>query len=91
MNRWAWLPHDPQAAALPEFDMGVSSRIVNKDNHRPAIPTPLPGSSGQPEAFYTPIDRAEQMGCARELQFRMRNPAYDKYLRKIEVVRRMPK
>ena len=44
INRWEWLCEDPQKHALTPFEldgrMGVSNRIVVKDNHRPCIPKP---------------------------------------------------
>lgn len=41
INRWEWLPHDPQERALEGFDrVPVNYRMVAKDNHVPIIETP---------------------------------------------------
>lgn len=53
INRWWWLPEDPQERTLTEFENtirfgGVQNRIVVKDNHRPIMPTPLDPSKSLP-------------------------------------------
>lgn len=40
-NRWEWLPINPQDHAIMEFDTGIDTSIVTKDNHRPLVSTPL--------------------------------------------------
>ncbi len=38
INRFEWLCNDPQERVLIPFEVNVSERLVNKDNHRPLIP-----------------------------------------------------
>lgn len=40
-NRWEWLCTDPQEHAIMQFDTGIDTSIVTKDNHRPLITKPL--------------------------------------------------
>ncbi|KAG2424909.1 hypothetical protein HXX76_014067 [Chlamydomonas incerta] len=41
VNRWEWLPRDPQATALLPFSTNVSNRLLAKDNHRPCLAEPI--------------------------------------------------
>jgi hypothetical protein len=54
VNRWEWLCHDPQKNLEPPFEMGVSTRIIVKDNHRPFIPTPIDQRSVWPNSTSVP-------------------------------------
>jgi hypothetical protein len=53
INRWMWLPEDPQDFALTPFEKhrsGVSNRIVVKDNHVPCMPVPMDAHNTVPES-----------------------------------------
>lgn len=39
-NRWEWLCQNPQEKAMVPFDWEISSRLQQKDQFRPCIPTP---------------------------------------------------
>lgn len=46
INRWQWLPENPQDRAIPGFELNVNYRTVAKDNYRPCLfvpqdPSPL--------------------------------------------------
>ena len=41
VNRWEWLPKDPQAHALSEVYYGMSSRNHVKDNYKADYDTPM--------------------------------------------------
>lgn len=54
INRWEWLPHDPQLRALEEFDrVPVNYRMTAKDNHIPIIDIP------QDQSTFLPSYKAE--------------------------------
>lgn len=54
INRWEWLPYDPQLRALEEFDrVPVNYRMTAKDNHVPIIDTP------QDQSTFLPSYKAE--------------------------------
>ena len=40
-NRWEWLCNDPQERVEIPFDWNVNTQIIQKDNHRACIPTPI--------------------------------------------------
>jgi hypothetical protein len=39
-NRWEWLCQNPQEKAMVPFDWEISTRLQQKDEFRPCIPTP---------------------------------------------------
>jgi hypothetical protein len=39
-NRWEWLCQNPQEKAMMPFDYEISTRLQQKDEFRPCIPTP---------------------------------------------------
>jgi len=41
INRFLWLPMDPQERVLPEFDYQIDTKILSKDVHRPCIKSPM--------------------------------------------------
>lgn len=41
LNRWDWLPCNPQANVEIPFDHNIQYRNIVKDNHRPCLPVPL--------------------------------------------------
>ena len=40
-NRWEWLCQNPQESAMIPFDNMVTTRLQQKDQFRPCIPTPI--------------------------------------------------
>ena len=48
-NRWEWLCQDPQDKVHIPFDYFINTGIVERDNHRPCIPTPLDQTIGLPQ------------------------------------------
>eukprot|EP00798_Chlamydomonas_sp_ICE-L_P017274 gene17274-biopygen26187 len=40
-NRWQWLCRNPQEHAIQEFESGIDTTILTKDNHRPLVSVPL--------------------------------------------------
>ena len=40
-NRFEWLCNDPQERVTIPFDWNVNTKIIQKDNHRPCVPTPI--------------------------------------------------
>jgi len=50
INRWSWLPKDPQDKALVPFDYLINNRIVVRDNHRPLIQQPKAQDESLPPA-----------------------------------------
>eukprot|EP00798_Chlamydomonas_sp_ICE-L_P023485 gene23485-biopygen11161 len=39
-NRWQWLCRNPQEHAIQEFESGIDTTILTKDNHRPVVSVP---------------------------------------------------
>lgn len=57
INRWEWLPEDPQEKALEAFDrIPVNYRMVAKDNHVPIIEEPMDQSRFFPKSNVTMDD-----------------------------------
>ena len=54
-NRWEWLCQDPQEKVLMPFDYFINTNIVERDNHRPCIPTPLDQTIGLPQPNNEPV------------------------------------
>ena len=54
-NRWEWLCLDPQERVLIPFDYHINTNIVERDNHRPCIPTLLNQTLGLPTPNDEPI------------------------------------
>jgi hypothetical protein len=57
INRWMWLPEDPQNFALTPFEnhrLGVSNRVVVKDNHVPCMPVPMDANNTVPSGSTRP-------------------------------------
>lgn len=54
-NRWEWLCLDPQERVLIPFDYNINTNIVERDNHRPCLPTPLDQTIGLPTPTNEPI------------------------------------
>lgn len=40
-NRFEWLCNDPQERVTIPFDWNIDTKVIQKDNHRPCIPTPI--------------------------------------------------
>lgn len=55
INRFQWLPMDPQERVLNEFDYEINSKRLSKDNHRPCLPNPLDQYNVYPRPSNTPI------------------------------------
>jgi hypothetical protein len=57
INRWEWLPQDPQLRAIEEFDrVPVNYRMVAKDNHVPIIEVP------DDQVAFLPNYKSENLG-----------------------------
>jgi hypothetical protein len=57
-NRWEWLCENPQENAMMPFDNNITSRLQQKDQYRPCIPTPM-GPTG---VISTPSANVSAMG-----------------------------
>jgi hypothetical protein len=55
INRFDWLPADPQERILHEFDYEINTKLLSKDNHRPCLPNPLDQYNVYPRPSNTPI------------------------------------
>ena len=55
VNRWEWLPWNPQERIAMEFDYQINTKILSKDTHRPCIPNPLNQYNSHPKPNNTPI------------------------------------
>jgi hypothetical protein len=55
INRFDWLPADPQERILHEFDFEINTKLLSKDNHRPCLPNPLDQYNVYPRPSNTPI------------------------------------
>lgn len=64
VNRWEWLPEDPQCYALSKpYDflrIPVHNRNLVKDNHRPCIPTPSDATNEFHQESNHPISDFDQ-------------------------------
>lgn len=70
INRWEWLPYNPQETALEQFNhIPVNYRMVAKDNHTPIIDIPSDQSSFIPlyKSTNTPINEWNKGGKAQDL------------------------
>jgi len=57
-NRWEWLCENPQENAMIPFDWAITTRLQQKDQYRPCIPTPI----GPTAVIPTPSANASAMG-----------------------------
>lgn len=57
-NRWQWLCRDPQEHAIQEFETGIDTTILTKDNHRPLISVPLDQTVFLPPRKYENPDQS---------------------------------
>lgn len=62
INRWEWLPEDPQCHALStpfdNFRIGISNRTLVKDNHRPCLPVPKDATNEFIPTNTSPVDQS---------------------------------
>lgn len=55
VNRFAWLPWNPQERVTIEFDYQINTKILSKDTHRPCLPTLLDQYNVYPKPNNVPI------------------------------------
>jgi hypothetical protein len=53
-NRWQWLCRDPQEHAIIDFETGIDTALLTKDNHRPKVGNPLDQTVFLPPRKYEP-------------------------------------
>jgi hypothetical protein len=75
-NRWEWLCNDPQEHAIMQFDTGIDTSIVTKDNHRPLITTPLDQTVFLPPRKYESPDHSAPKWKPKRCD-EQGGPAYD--------------
>jgi hypothetical protein len=57
-NRWEWLCENPQENVMMPFDNNITSRLQQKDQYRPCLPTPM----GPTAVLPTPSANMSAMG-----------------------------
>lgn len=70
-NRWEWLCDNPQETVMVPFDNLVTTRLQQKDQHRPCIPKPMdpnavlpaPQSFDQGSPFESPQSSLEELAA----------------------------
>jgi len=63
INRFQWLPMDPQERVLHEFDYQINTKILSKDNHRACLPNPQNQYVVYPVPNNTPICETIVQSC----------------------------
>jgi hypothetical protein len=65
-NRWEWLCANPQDHAILNFETGVDTSIVTKDNHRPRVVVPEDQTAVLPPRKYETADKSAPKWMPKE-------------------------